>query len=115
MINGIMKPHVNVYTREALLINDDTGPKCTLLSSVRFEQMGYTWVSFHAIKKHHDARFNKERNRKTILTLQNNVTLFAGTIKKLADGNHIIGLELLRRAHADFVCNVCRESNWDEH
>ena len=25
MINGIMKPHVHVYTCEALIINDDTG------------------------------------------------------------------------------------------
>ena len=34
MIDGIIKPHVRVYTCDALLINDDTGPKCTLLSSV---------------------------------------------------------------------------------
>ena len=40
MIDGIMKPHVHVYTCDALLINDDTGPKCTLLSSVQSEQMG---------------------------------------------------------------------------
>jgi hypothetical protein len=34
MINGIMKPHVHVYTCEGLLINDDTGPKCTLLFTI---------------------------------------------------------------------------------
>ncbi len=35
MIDGIMKPHVHVYTCEDLLIHDDTGPKCTLVSSVQ--------------------------------------------------------------------------------
>ena len=30
--------------------NDDTGPKCTLLSSVQFEQMGYKWESSRAVK-----------------------------------------------------------------
>ena len=45
MINGIIRPHLHVYTCEALNINDDTGPKCTLLSSVQFEQMGYKWES----------------------------------------------------------------------
>ena len=49
MINGIMRPHVHVYTCEALIINDDTGPKCTLLSSVQFEQMGYKWESSRAL------------------------------------------------------------------
>ena len=87
MIDGIIKPHVRVYTCEALLINDDTGPKCTLLSPVQFEQMGYTWESsrasctltapdgtkipltrnrfngfwyFNAIKKHHDAELTRK-------------------------------------------------------
>jgi len=49
MINGIMKPHVHVYTCETLIINDDTGPKCTLLSSVQFEQMGYKRESSRAL------------------------------------------------------------------
>ena len=49
MINGIMRPHVHVYTCEALNINDDTGPKCTLLSSVQFEQMGYKWESLRVL------------------------------------------------------------------
>jgi hypothetical protein len=43
MINGNIRPHVHVYTCEALPINDDTGPKCTLLLSVQFEQVGYIW------------------------------------------------------------------------
>ena len=87
MIDGIIKPHVHVYTCATLLINDDTGPKCTLLSSVQFEQMGYTWESsrasctltapdgtkipltrnrfngfwyFNAIKKHHDAELTRK-------------------------------------------------------
>ena len=87
MINGIMKQHVHVYTCEALLIEDDTGPKCTLLSSVQFEQMGYTWESsrelctltapdgtripltrnrynvfwyFDALKTHHDADLTRK-------------------------------------------------------
>jgi hypothetical protein len=87
MIDGIMKPHVHVYTCDALLINDDTGPKCTLLSSVQSEQMGYTWESsrtlctltapdgtkipltrnrlngfwyFNAIKRHHDTELTRD-------------------------------------------------------
>jgi hypothetical protein len=86
MIDGIMKPHVHVYTCDALLINDDTGPKCTLLSSVQSEQMGYTWESsrtlwtltadgtkipltrnrlngfwyFNVIKRHHDAELTRD-------------------------------------------------------
>jgi hypothetical protein len=87
MIDGIMKQHVHVYTCDALLVNDDTGPKCTLLSSVQSEQMGYTWESlrtlctltapdgtkipltrnklnefwyFNAIKKHHDAELTRK-------------------------------------------------------
>ena len=48
MINGIIRPHVHVYTCEALPINDDTGPKCTLLLSVQFERVGYTWESSRA-------------------------------------------------------------------
>ena len=174
MINGIMKQHVHVYTCEALLIEDDTGPKCTLLSSVQFEQMGYTWESsrelctltapdgtripltrnryngfwyFDALKTHHDADLTRkeiarqfQHYRKTSLyvpltlmakykksninsqpiivklptarinlkampqsieiTLKRIHSILAhtnlGTIKKLADGNHIIGLELLK-------------------
>jgi len=174
MINGIMKQHIHVYTCEALLIEDDTGPKCTLLSSVQFEQMGYTWESsrelctltapdgtripltrnryngfwyFDALKTHHDADLTRkeiarqfQHYRKTSLyvpltlmakykksninsqpiivklptarinlkampqsieiTLKRIHSILAhtnlGTIKKLADGNHIIGLELLK-------------------
>jgi len=174
MINGIMKQHVHIYTCEALLIEDDTGPKCTLLSSVQFEQMGYTWESsrelctltapdgtripltrnryngfwyFDALKTHHDADLTRkeiarqfQHYRKTSLyvpltlmakykksninsqpiivklptarinlkampqsieiTLKRIHSILAhtnlGTIKKLADGNHIIGLELLK-------------------
>ena len=174
MINGIMKPHVHVYTCEALIINDDTGPKCTLLSSVQFEQMGYKWESsralctltapdetripltrnryngfwyFNALKIHHDADLTRKeiarqfRHYKTTslylpltlmakykksninsqpiivklptartnlkalpqsieITLRRIHSILAhtnlGTIKKLADGNHIIGLEVLR-------------------
>ena len=174
MINGIMRPHVHVYTCEALIINDDTGPKCTLLSSVQFEQMGYKWESsralctltapdgtkiplarnryngfwyFNALKLHHDADLTKKEiarqfrhykatslylpltltmkykksninsqpiivklptartNLKALpqaieITLKRIHSILAhtnlGTIKKLADGNHIIGLELLK-------------------
>ena len=101
MIDGIMRPHVHIYTCEALLINDDTGPKCTLLSSVQFEQMGYTWESsrtictltapdgtkihltrnrfngfwyFNAIKRHHGAELT--RKEMAIPALQVNITLF---------------------------------------
>ena len=87
MIDGIMKQHVHVYTCDALLINDDTGPRCTLLSSVQSEQLGYTWESsrtlctlttpdgtkipltrnrlngfwyFNAIKEHHDTELTRK-------------------------------------------------------
>ena len=160
--------------REALIINNDTGPKCTLLSCLQFEQMGYTWESsrasctltapdgtkipltrnrcngfwyFNALKTHHDAELKRKeiarqfRHCKTTslylpltlmtkykksnintqsiivklptvrtnlkalpqsieITLKRIPSILAhtnlGTIKKLADENHIIGLELLR-------------------
>ncbi len=187
MIDGIMRPHVHIYTCEALLINDDTGPKCTLLSSVQFEQMGYTWESsrtictltapdgtkihltrnrfngfwyFNAIKRHHGAELTRKEiarqfrhykstslylpltlmtkykksnvnsqpiivklptartNLKALpqsieITLKRIHSILAhtnlGTIKKLADGNHIIGLELLRTLPDPLIpqCETC--------
>ncbi len=187
MIDGIMRPHVHIYTCEALLINDDTGPKCTLLSSVQFEQMGYTWESsrtictltapdgtkihltrnryngfwyFNAIKRHHEAELTRKEiarqfrhykstslylpltlmtkykksnvnsqpiivklptartNLKALpqsieITLKRIHSILAhtnlGTIKKLADGNHIIGLELLRTLPDPLIpqCETC--------
>ena len=187
MIDGIMRPHVHIYTCEALLINDDTGPKCTLLSSVQFEQMGYTWESsrtictltapdgtkihltrnrfngfwyFNAIKRHHGAELTRKEiarqfrhykstslylpltlmtkykksnvnsqpiivklptartNLKALpqsieITLKRIHSILAhtnlGTIKKLGDGNHIIGLELLRTLPDPLIpqCETC--------
>ena len=44
-----MRPHVHMYACDSLIINDDTGPKCTLLSSVQFEEMGYRWESSRSL------------------------------------------------------------------
>jgi len=73
MINGIIKQHVHVYTCEALLIEDDTGPKCTLLSSIQFEQTAPDGAKipltrnryngfwyFDALKTHHDADLTRK-------------------------------------------------------